>query len=94
MSSLRETKTRRDSRIWADDAVEVILDTYHDRRNAYIFGINTLETQMDQRVSNESAFTFAWDASWEARVQKHDDHWTTEFAIPLAELQYDVDGTT
>jgi len=94
MADLRETLTRRDTRVWADDAVEVVLDTYHDKRNAYIFGVNTLGTQMDQRVSNESAFTMAWNASWEAQVGKHDAYWTVEFAIPLAELQYDVEGTT
>ena len=94
MTGLRETLTRRDTRIWDDDAVEVIFDTYHDDRNAYVFGINTLATQMDQRISNESSFTFAWDASWEAEVQKYTDHWTAEFAIPLAELQYDEEGTT
>ena len=94
MAGLRETLTRRDTRVWADDAVEVVLDTYCDRRNAYVFGVNTLGTQMDQRVSNESAFTMAWDASWEAQVQKHEDHWTVELAIPLAELQYDAAGTT
>ncbi len=94
MAGLRETLTRRDTRVWDDDAVEVVFDTFHDRRNAYIFGINTLETQMDQRVSNESAFTFAWDASWEAKVRKHEDHWTAEFAIPLAALQYDAGSTT
>ena len=94
MTGLRETLTRRDTRIWGDDAVEVVLDTYHDDRNAYVFGINTLATQMDQRISNESSFTFAWDASWEAEVQKYTDHWTAEFAIPLAELQYDEESTT
>ena len=94
MTRLRETLTRRDTRIWTDDAVEVVLDTYHDRRNAYVFGINTLATQMDQRLSNESSFNFAWDASWEAEVQKHPDHWTAEFAIPLAELQFDEKSTT
>ena len=93
MAGLRETLTRRDTRVWHDDAVEVVFDTFHDRRNAYIFGINTLGTQMDQRLSNESSFTFAWDASWEAKVQKQEDHWTAEFAIPLAALQYD-DGIT
>ena len=94
MTGLRETLTRRDTRIWDDDAVEVVLDTYHDDRNAYVFGINTLATQMDQRISNESSFTFAWDASWEAEVQKYTDHWTAEFAIPLAELQYDEEDAT
>ena len=94
MAGLRETLTRRDTRVWHDDAVEVVFDTFHDRRNAYIFGINTLGTQMDQRLSNESSFNFAWDASWEAKVQKQEDQWTAEFAIPLAALQYDDGSTT
>ena len=94
MTGLRETLTRRDTRIWTDDAVQVLFDTFHDRRNAYVFGVNTLGTQMDQRASNESSFTFAWNASWEAQVRKHDNHWTAEFAFPLAELQYDANGTT
>ena len=33
-----------------------MLDTYHDRRNCYIFAVNTLGTQTDERVSNESVF--------------------------------------
>ena len=94
MASLRETLTRRDSRVWDDDAIEFVIDTYHDRRNAYVFGVNSLGTQMDQRVSNESAFTFSWNATWDARIQQYDDHWTVEIALPLAELQYDASGTT
>ena len=64
MTRLRETLTRRDTRIWDNDAVEVVLDTYDDDRNGYIFGVNTLGTQMDQHVSNESVFTMTWDARW------------------------------
>ena len=33
MNDLRETKTRRDSFVWLDDAVSVLLDTYADKRN-------------------------------------------------------------
>ena len=89
MNLLRETRTRRDSRIWHDDAVEVVLDTYDDDRNGYIFGVNSLGTQMDEHVSNESVFTMTWDARWQAHVMKHEDSWTVEFAIPLAELRFD-----
>ena len=41
-----------------------------------------------------AGFTFSWDASWEAKVRKQEDHWTAEFAIPLAALQYDDGSTT
>ncbi|MBT6149897.1 MAG: hypothetical protein HOH74_30945 [Gemmatimonadetes bacterium] len=69
------------------------LDGRH-HRNTHVFGVNTLGTQMDQRVSNESAFNMAWDARWQAQVQKYEDHWTVEFAFPLSELQFDAEGTT
>ena len=94
MKSLRETKTRRDSAVWQDDCIEVMLDTYHDQRNCYIFAINTLGTQTDERVGNESAFDMSWDAKWEAKVKKHADYWTAEFAIPFREVRFNRSDKT
>ena len=94
MTRLRETLTRRDTRIWHDDAVEVVLDTYDDDRNGYVFGVNTLGTQMDEHIGNESVFTLTWDARWEARVMKGEDSWTAEFAIPFSELRYSAGNST
>lgn len=94
MKSLRETLTRRDSFVWQNDCIEVMLDTYHDRRNCYIFAINTLGTQADERVGNESVFDMSWDAKWEAKVKKHPDHWTAEFAIPFREVRFNRWNTT
>ena len=94
MKSLRETMTRRDSFVWQNDCIEVMLDTYHDQRNCYIFAINTLGTQADERVGNESVFDMSWDAKWEAKVKKHKDNWTAEFAIPFREVRFDRRNTT
>ena len=94
MKSLRETLTRRDSFVWQNDCIEVMLDTYHDRRNCYIFAVNTLGTQADERVGNESVFDMSWDAKWEAKVKKHSDHWTAEFAIPFREVRFNRRNTT
>ena len=94
MTQLRETMTRRDSRIWEDDAVEVVLDTYDDDRNGFVFGVNTLGTQMDQHISNESLFTMTWDGRWNAAVMKQEDFWTVEFAIPFSELRFSTDNST
>ncbi len=94
MKSLRETMTRRDSFVWQNDCIEVMLDTYHDQRNCYIFAINTLGTQADERVGNESVFDMSWDAKWEAKVRKHEDNWTAEFAIPFREVRFNENNTT
>ena len=94
MNSLRETKTRRDSPVWQNDCIEVMLDTYHDRRNCYIFAVNTLGTQTDERVSNESVFDMSWDANWEAKIKKHQNGWTAEFAIPFRALRFNRHDTS
>ena len=94
MKSLRETKIRRDSAIWQNDCIEVMIDTYRDRRNCYVFGINTLGTQMDERVSNESVFDLSWDAKWESKIKKYPNHWTAEFAIPFRVLRFNRHNTT
>lgn len=94
MKSLRETMTRRDSFVWQDDCMEVMLDTYHDGRNCYIFAINTLGTQADERGGNESVFDMSWDAKWEAKVKRNPKNWTAEFAIPFRELRFDRRNTT
>ena len=93
MNRLRETKTRRDSHVWHNDCIEVLLDTYRDRRNCYVFATNTLGTQMDERISNESVFDMSWDAGWESRVSKHRHGWTAEFAIPFRVLRFDPRNT-
>ena len=94
MTRLRETLTRRDAEIWKDDGVEVILDTYDDDRNGYVFAVNTLGTQMDEHIGNESVFSLTWDARWEARVMKGEDFWSAEFAIPFSELRFSTDSST
>ena len=94
MNRLRETKMRRDSHVWRNDCIEVLLDTYRDRRNCYVFATNTLGTQMDERISNESVFDMSWDAGWESRVSKHRHGWTAEFAIPFRVLRFDPRNTT
>ena len=94
MTRLRETLTRRDAEIWEDDGVEVILDTYDDDRNGYVFAVNTLGTQMDEHIGNESVYSLTWDARWEARVMKGEDFWSAEFAIPFSELRFSTESST
>ena len=94
MEALRETQTRRDASVWQDDTIQVLLDTYHDQRNCYVLAVNTLGTQMDAKISNESNFDQAWDADWDAKIQKNGNHWTAEMAIPFSELRFDPEATT
>ena len=40
--AIRATELRRDNTLGNDDVFELILDTFHDRRNGYLFRINPL----------------------------------------------------
>ena len=55
MENLAGSLTRRDSYFFPDDHVQLMLDTYLDRRNSYVFALNTINTQTEQRVINEGA---------------------------------------
>jgi hypothetical protein len=52
----------RDSLFATDDRVEIILDTYHDRRNAFRFAVNPLGTQQDALITDEGRdVNLSWD---------------------------------
>jgi hypothetical protein len=79
---------RRDSRLNTDDTIAVILDTFHDRRNSYLFRVNPLGTQYDAEIRDESRVNSDWDERWTAAVTRTDEGWFAEFRVPLGSLRY------
>lgn len=81
--------TKRDQDIKDDDSVYVILDTFHDRRNAYYVGINLLGTQWDGRISQNGLNQDTnWDGIWKASAKRTDYGWSAEIAIDLSCLKF------
>ncbi len=81
--------TRRDEDLFTDDAVAVLLDTFHDRQSAYVFAVNPLGTQADARVANDGrTIDLSWDETWQSATQRTEWGWSVEIAIPLASLRY------
>ncbi len=76
----------------ADDAIELIFDTFRDRRNAYYFATNPNGVQVDGYITDESESPdINWDAVWDVRARVTADGWTAEFAIPLRSLRFPSD---
>jgi hypothetical protein len=50
---IRATRANRDN-IASEDHVQILLDTYNDRRNAFLFGVNALGVQQDGTRSDQS----------------------------------------
>jgi hypothetical protein len=72
-----------------DDAVQVLLDTFHDRRNYYSFMVNPRGTRTDGK-SGGGMFggETVWDCIWDARARINDDGWSAEMAIPFCYLRF------
>ena len=89
------TELRRDVPQELDDYFEIVIDSAHDRRNAYVYQINPLGTQRDALVTEEQRTETSlgdgdpgWDGVWtsEARITK--EGWTATVAIPFSTLNF------
>ena len=81
---------QRDGGLFRDDAVAILLDTFHDHRNAYFFETNPNGARTDGLVSNEGDdFNTDWDGVWHVASNIDEQGWTAEFAIPFRTLRFD-----
>jgi hypothetical protein len=89
------TELRRDVSQELDDYFEIVIDSAHNRRNAYVFQINPLGTQRDALITEEQSTDSGtgdgdsgWDGIWtsEARISAHG--WTATIAIPFSTLNF------
>ncbi len=88
-NSITAQLNRRDDSLIEDDSVIILLDTFHDRRSAYLFVTNPLGTQHDGRITdNGKTVDSSWDGSWLSAAQRSDSGWTAEIAIPFSSVRF------
>ena len=81
---------QRDQKLWRDDAVDVVLDTFDDDRNAYLFETNPNGARTDALITDEGRdFNLDWNGVWEVAARKTDQGWFAEMAIPFTTLRFD-----
>ena len=81
---------RRDS--WTpSDMIWLFIDSYHDRRTGYEFGVNAAGVKLDQAVYDGGNEDGAWDAVWDAATRIDSVGWTAEFRIPMSQMRYSRD---
>ena len=79
---------RRDADLSSDDRIAFVLDTYHDRRNAYFFATNPIGAREDGLVTEEGDPSLDWDGVWDVRVRRTAEGWEALFRIPYATLNF------
>ncbi len=81
---------RKDFNPEQQDDFEVILDTFHDRRNGYVFLTNLAGARADRQVANEGReINTSWDGVWTVKTRRVSDGWVVEMAIPFRTLRFD-----
>ena len=95
-NSIVGVERKYDQPLHEEDSATVRLDTFHDHRCTYVFGVNTLGTRYDARLglfdySDDST----WGCDWTAACKVEKDRWYAEMAIPIANMLFDQkDGVT
>jgi hypothetical protein len=80
---------RRDTnQLRQNDNFGVMLDTFHDRRNGYLFYTNPLGALADYQLTDEGNPNPDWNPVWEVRTGRFTGGWTVEMAIPFKSLRY------
>jgi len=84
---------RRDGRLHSDDHFAVILDTFLDRRNGFIFNVNPAGARYDGYITDEGrSVNSDFNVVWEAATDVNGEGWTVEMAIPLSQLRFASNG--
>jgi len=83
------TQMARDSDLAMDDKIEILIDTFHDHRNAFYFATNPAGVLVDALIiENGQAMNLQWDSIWDVRTARFEKGWSAEFAIPFKTLNF------
>ncbi|HEV8700040.1 MAG TPA: DUF5916 domain-containing protein [Candidatus Polarisedimenticolia bacterium] len=85
---------KEDGDLRNDDLFGIMLDTFHDRRNAFYFEANPNGARGDALVYDEGRVqSFDWDGVWQVQSRITDRGWTVEMQIPFKTLHFEPGRT-
>ncbi|HET7372093.1 MAG TPA: DUF5916 domain-containing protein [Gemmatimonadaceae bacterium] len=87
MPAVRASQLRRDADLSSDDNVTILIDSYRDRRSAFLFRTNPNGAMWDAQLVGLDNLNENWNGIWEVVTRRDSDSWTAEFAIPLRTLR-------
>jgi hypothetical protein len=93
-TTLIATQMIQDRDQQADDRINLIIDTFHDQRNAYFFQITPIGTRSEGLIENNSTFRREWNTIWYGEATIDEGGWSAEIAIPFQSVSFAPDKTT
>ena len=80
--------TRRDQ---ADgDLVGIIIDSFHDLRTGFMFGVSSAGVKYDQVFTNDGQnVDQSWDPNWWVKTSINNEGWVAEMKIPFSQIRFE-----
>ena len=79
--------SRRDG--FAGDRVNIIIDSYHDKRTAFVFTTTAAGVKGEELTSqNGQNWDDSWNPVWYTDAKVDDEGWTAEMKIPFTQLRF------
>ncbi len=91
-SRVRARQLRRDADLSSDDNVQILIDSFHDRRGAFVFGTNPNGARWDAQLTDLDNLNENWNGIWDVTVTRDQQGWTAEFRIPFRTLRFHPRG--
>jgi hypothetical protein len=89
-ASLIINDIRKDFVAGEQDSFEIILDTFADRRNGFVFVTNAVGAKSDAQIANEGRdVNPSWDAVWTVATRRDARGWSAELRIPFKTLRFE-----
>ncbi len=80
---------RRDAtQLNQNDTFGVLLDTFHDRADGFLFYTNPLGALADQHITDERTSNGDWNPVWSVKTARFEGGWSVEMQIPFKSLRY------
>jgi hypothetical protein len=78
---------RRDADLSAD-WIYFSIDSYHDKRNGFFFGVTAGGSVQDGIHYNDEWTDGSWDGVWDVATTIDSDGWTAEYRVPYSQLRF------
>ena len=88
MRHVRASELRRDADLSSDDNVQLLIDSFHDRRGAFVFGTNPNGAMWDAQLVGIDNLNEDWNGIWNVAVSRDWAGWTAVFRIPFRTLRF------
>ena len=86
--SIVNRMTRRDQ--VDGDLVAIIVDSFHDLRTGFVFGVSSANVKYDFMITNNGqGEDQSWDPNWWVKTSINDEGWVAEMKIPFSQVRFE-----